>query len=708
MTNLQGNRVSLIHLRIRGRLIVGFAAVGIAFAAAVGYTVHTASGVSDLVDRMISLRTPVALNSAELVGNVYSTLASLRGYLLSGDPQGKVDRSAMWKQLDHSRAEFDQIAERLTNPENKQKWEQAKTLLGQFRAAQDKAEAVAFTPDAFPAVKLMTGASPQIDAMMAALTGMINEEENLEATAERKTLLKLMADMRGNMAAATAQLRMYLLAADKVNKEQFARYWEIFETAYSAMKARTALLTGSQKATFMTFGSAHDAFAPLPEKMFAVRDSDSWNTPVHILMTEAAPLAAKILDLLDGPKNADGLRSGGIKTNQKEMLSRESQEALGSIERLTAVDWCLLAGGMALAAIIGLLTSRAIVPPIHAMTNVMTRLASGDLSIVVPARDSKNEIGDMARAVEVFKNSMVDAERLRAEQDRQKQASEKRRKEDMANMADSFETAIGEVIEMVSSAATELEASATSLTLTAEKTQQLSTTVSSASETATANVQSVASASEEMASSVNEISRQVQEAARIAGDAVHTARRADERINSLSEASAKIGDVVELINTIAGQTNLLALNATIEAARAGESGRGFAVVATEVKALAEQTAKATAEIGQQIASIQTATQDSVAQMKEIGGVISRIAEISAGIAAAVEEQGAATQEIARNVQQAAAGTMEVATNITEVKSGAVETGSASSQVLSAATALADETNRLKLQVGKFLDGVRAA
>lgn len=700
--------MSLIRLRIRGRLIAGFVAVGIVLAAAVGYTVHTVGGVSVLVERMVDTRTPVALTSAEMVGDVYSTLAALRGYLQSGNPQFKIDRAATWKELDRSRAEFDRLAERLTNPENKRRWDQVKILLDQFHAGQDKAEAIAFTPDAFPAVKLMTEASPRIDAMMAALTAMINEEEGLDATAERKSLLKKMADMRGNMAAATARLREYVIVADKTAKEQFALYWKALETAYAALKSRTALLTESQRKNFEAFGAAYAAFAPLSLQMLAVRDSDSWNMPTHITRTEAAPHVAKILDLLEGEKGADGSRSGGIKAYQKEMLARESANVLGSIGLLTAVEWALLAGGLLLAALIGFLTSRAIVPPIHAMIGAMTGLAAGDISIDVPARDSQNEIGDMARAVEVFKNNIVEAGRLRLEQDEQKQANENRRKADMERLADTFETAIGEVIETVSSAAGQLEASATSLTHTAEKTQRLSSAVSAASEEATVNVQSVASASEEMASSVNEISRQVQEAARIAGDAVQKAHSADERINSLSQASAKIGDVVELINTIAGQTNLLALNATIEAARAGESGRGFAVVASEVKALAEQTAKATAEIGQQITSIQSATQESVANMREIGDVIGRIAEISTSIASAVEEQGAASHGIARNVQQAAAGTSEVSVNIAEVRSEAAETGGASAQVLAAARSLAGETNRLKSQVEHFLNTIRAA
>ena len=244
------------------------------------------------------------------------------------------------------------------------------------------------------------------------------------------------------------------------------------------------------------------------------------------------------------------------------------------------------------------------------------------------------------------------------------------------------------------------------MTRTAASTEQLSNTVAAASEEAAANVQSVAAASEEMTSSVSEISRQVQASARISADAVQYAQRADIRINSLSEAAVKIGNVVELINTIAGQTNLLALNATIEAARAGEAGRGFAVVAAEVKSLAEQTAKATSEIGQQVSGIQSATQESVEAIKQVGTFINRISEISSAIASAVEEQGAATQEITRNTQQAAAGAADVASNITVVNHGAVETGSASSQMLSAARSLASDSGRLKVEVQKFIRGVR--
>ncbi len=314
----------------------------------------------------------------------------------------------------------------------------------------------------------------------------------------------------------------------------------------------------------------------------------------------------------------------------------------------------------------------------------------------------------MAGAVQVFKNNMIEAERLRAERTESEARAVKQRKADMYKLADGFEAAVGEIIKTVASASTELEAAADSLTKTAAITQQLSTSVASASEEASASVQSVASATEEMASSVQEIGRQVEASSKIAGDAVMQADMTDKRIMTLSNAATKIGDVVELITTIAEQTNLLALNATIEAARAGEAGRGFAVVATEVKALAEQTAKATQEIAGQIGEIQTSTSDSVTAIKEISTTISEISVITTTIAAAVEEQGVATQEIARNVQQAATGTSEVANNIGEVNRGATETGSASSQVLASAQSLSNESNRLKLEVEHFLASVRAA
>jgi len=360
--------------------------------------------------------------------------------------------------------------------------------------------------------------------------------------------------------------------------------------------------------------------------------------------------------------------------------------------------------GTAVGGFVGLATMRAIRGPMRHLNDTMLNLVQDKLdNRIIVERD--DEIGEALRNLQTvqtiirFSRDEVQAVQRRAET---------QRKADMAKLADTFEAAIGEIVETVSAAATELEASAATLSSTAGRAQELATVVAAGSEEASTNVHSVASAAEEMSSSVREISRQVQDSARIATEAVTQAQATTDRVSELSRAAARIGDVVELINAIAGQTNLLALNATIEAARAGEAGRGFAVVASEVKALAEQTAKATGEIGQQVGGIQAATEDSVTAISGISGTIKRLSEISSAIAAAVEEQGAATREIARNVQQAAQGTGQVSSNVTEVQRGATETGSASSQVLSAAQMLSRDSSRLKLEVGKFLGSVRAA
>ncbi|OKO83852.1 chemotaxis protein [Bradyrhizobium sp. NAS80.1] len=387
---------------------------------------------------------------------------------------------------------------------------------------------------------------------------------------------------------------------------------------------------------------------------------------------------------------------------RKDAIERDAKSATWTVMGVSAFG---LFVGIAIALFIGL---KAMSQPIARLKLAMEGLARNDLKTEVPEKERHDEIGDMARTVEVFKTNALEVERLKAAQvEAEKQAAEQRRR-DMFNLADGFERAVGEIIDTVGSASTELEASSSTLATTAQRAQELTSVVVTASGEATGNVQSVATATEELSSSVNEISRQVQESARMAGDAVSQARTTTERVSELSIAATRIGDVVELINTIAGQTNLLALNATIEAARAGEAGRGFAVVASEVKTLAEQTAKATGEISQQISGIQSATQESVNAIRDISATIERLSEVSSTIAAAVEEQGAATQEIARNVQQAAHGTQQVSSNISDVQRGAAETGSASSQVLSTAKMLASDSNRLKDEVGKFLRTVRAA
>ncbi len=390
-----------------------------------------------------------------------------------------------------------------------------------------------------------------------------------------------------------------------------------------------------------------------------------------------------------------------------------SQQSIAAAEtRFSEVESTgLIVGGIAALLLIGtcVFSIVSIAKPVQALARSMLELADGNFDVVLPGLGRKDEIGDVADAVERFKVKAQQKAAAEAEAQREQEAKvAELRKSEMHRLASSFEAAVGEIVHTVSTASTELEASANTLTMTSQRSQERTATVAAASEEASTNVQSVASATEEMSSSIGEISRQVQESARIASEAVEQARHTNASVGDLSQAASRIGDVVELINTIAGQTNLLALNATIEAARAGDAGRGFAVVASEVKALAEQTAKATGEISQQIVGIQAATNDSVQAIRKIGETISRMSEISSTIASAVEQQGAATQEISRNVQQAASGTQQVSSNIIEVQHGVTETGSASSQVLSAAQSLSRDSNRLKDEVMRFLETVRAA
>ncbi len=368
-------------------------------------------------------------------------------------------------------------------------------------------------------------------------------------------------------------------------------------------------------------------------------------------------------------------------------------------------------GGGLLAVLLGgaaaWIIASGITKPVRSMTDVMTVMATGDFTVDIPSLGSADEIGEMARAVEVFRKNGIEANRLKAEQE----AAQRRTAERAAKMDEltrNFEASVSSVVQTVSSQATQMEASAQSMSATAEETTKQAGAVAAASEESSANVQTVASATEELSSSISEISRQVSHSSQIAANAVSEANKANDMVQGLVGASAKIGEIVALINDIADQTNLLALNATIEAARAGEAGKGFAVVAAEVKNLATQTSKATEEIGAQINGVQGATQDAVRAIASIGKTIGEIDQIATTIAAAVEEQGAATQEIARNVEEAAKGTQDVSSNIGGVTEAANGTGAAASQVLTASRALTGQSGHLRDVVQEFLAGVKAA
>ncbi|MHB0773747.1 methyl-accepting chemotaxis protein [Bradyrhizobium sp. 5.13L] len=540
--------------------------------------------------------------------------------------------------------------------------------------------------------------------VVAGSTGAIYNSLSVMNSTAKMTVhtYEVLEQLSGLVSAMVNQetgVRGYLVSGDAGFLGPYEAGQKQFQAAAAKVGSLTSDNAAQQKRLDQVKTFANDWATNIAQREIALMKDPATQAKARELETSGA-----------GKKAMDGLRAV-VQEMDKEERSLLSVRAVAAEAASSNATMSMLIGGLVtlLLSLVGAFgVAFAVTRPIQRITAEMEILAKGDTSVVVSGTERKDEIGAMAQAVQVFKTNAIEVERLKTEQTETERRNVEQRKRDMIRLADDFESAVGEIIGTVSSASTQLEASATTLTGTAERSQRLATTVAGASEEASTNVQSVASATEEMASSVGEISRQVQESARMAGDAVGQARATTERVSELSKAAARIGDVVELINTIAGQTNLLALNATIEAARAGEAGRGFAVVASEVKALAEQTAKATGEIGQQISGIQAATNESVGAIKEISSTIERLSEISSAIAAAVEEQGAATQEIARNVQQAAQGTQQVSSNITDVQRGATETGTASSQVLSAAQMLSNDSNRLKTEVGKFLTNVRAA
>jgi methyl-accepting chemotaxis protein len=581
-------------------------------------------------------------------------------------------------------AEIEATGNRAKRPQVKELYQSIKVLIDEYLALGSELAAVQKT-----SLDALGSSSQATEAWNHALEQLLALPA-LAGSSDRRGLEVELREAGSLFNAARAALWRFTIEATPALKDEVAQR---AESAIEALK-RARFLAGDKQMTadIDRLAAAADRF-----KVFANRATEMQAQKNRLLAERLLPATKEI-----------GVRVGKAVAFGNEFAQQRHAELLANMSWVG--DVALVVGVLVVLVLIGsaLFSSLTIARPIRRIGDVLLELAGGNKAVAIPFTERGDEVGDNARAARTFKDNLIRIEQMEAEQKNQEAIAAAQRKAEMIKLANAFENAVGGIVNSVSSASHQLEAAAGMLSGTAEQTQQLSGMVAAASEEASTNVGAVASAAEEMSASVVEISRQVHDSSRIADEAVKQAERTDSRINELMMAAGRIGDVVGLITAIAEQTNLLALNATIEAARAGESGRGFAVVASEVKALAAQTARATDEIGAQIAGMQTATQDSVGAIKEIGATITRISDISTTIAATIEEQGAATSEIARNVSEAAKGTAEVAEKITEVNRGASATGTASAQVLASARSLSVQSSNLKVEVENFLNTVRAA
>jgi methyl-accepting chemotaxis protein len=498
---------------------------------------------------------------------------------------------------------------------------------------------------------------------------------------------------------ATIQEKNIILETRSEEMASFEkRYKEAKQAALKDLDTLIALAdTSDRRSTSESLKATVEEFFTIMDKSVALGLTNETEAAFKISGGEGRAARQKTRQALDEQ----------IAVNAKLLQQAKADAADLASSTSTTLIVCAAAGLMLATGLLTAIALYGVVRPLNRMAGAMGELANGDLTVAVQGADRKDEVGSLARSLQVFKDNAIEARRLAAEQEAENQ-TKMRRAEVLAQLTKSFETNVSALTQGLSAAATEMEATAQSMTAVADQTNNQSANVASAAQQTSANVQTVAAATEELSISIREIAGQVTQSSQIAERAVIGAQRTNTTVQQLAATADQIGNVVQLINTIAGQTNLLALNATIEAARAGEAGKGFAVVASEVKELASQTAKATDEIGTQIASVQQATQQTVEAIQEIARTISEMSQISTSIAAAMEEQGAATAEIARNVQEAARGTEHVTGNIADVRKGAGETGAAASQVLSSAQELARHSTTLGREVDSFLSGVKAA
>ena len=652
-----------MRLTVGKKLGAGFGTMILLLVMVSAIVQYKVNAVNVLQDQVIELRQPTAAVGASLLNGINQSLAALRGYMILGKDAFKTERAQVWQRIESDLQSMTEFSQNWTVPANVERLKQLKSILAEFKTAQQSVEDVAHSPQEQPALGILFNeAAPVAADMLAAITTMINEEKELEATAERKALLGTLADSRGSLAVGLASIRAYLLGGDPKFADDFQKRWSVNTARFETLQASAHLFNTPQADAFSQYSEARSVFTPLPQKMFAIRGSDGWNVANQRLGQDAAPRAGQAKTILEE-----------MIANQQDLVKTDSAALQTESTELTLFILIVTGIGVGLGVLLTWLITRLVVRPLSLITDRLQDIAQGEGDLTQRLEiQSNDEVGDVAQQFNTFVSKI------------------------QGTIAE-----IGKNTLTLGTSSEELGAVSHEMASNAEETSAQAGTVSAASEQVSQNVQTVATATEEMSASIKEIAQNASEAARVVGQAVQVTQEASSTISALGENSTEIGNVVKVITSIAEQTNLLALNATIEAARAGEAGKGFAVVANEVKELAKQTSDATEDIRQKIEATQTNTQTSISAIEQISTIINQVNDISTTIASAVEEQSVTTSEMSRNVAEAARGTNEISQNITGVAQAAQSTTNGASSTQTAAQDLARMSGTLQQLVSQF-------
>jgi methyl-accepting chemotaxis protein len=690
------------------RLAAGFSAVVLVNFISVVCTFVVVVSIAANNRRIVDYRQPIAVKVEQLAHQDLATVAAIRGWLVTHSPNLEQDRQAQWVAAAQLRTELDQLAPHFGSAEDQARWETAKAQLDNLKHAQDEVVKLAFTLDAEPAKKMyMEELRPQAAKIADTLTAVLDTELKQEPTVQRTQIVRALVDARRDIAAVQDAVGSFLFTTDSTFKATAASHVNALTQSLSALAGQQKDMEAGAAMQLQSVLSAKEGFLRLPNLIIAARESPDWNKAFLVLTRDAFKASAASLAALQGSRDEQGHLIGGIAGSQRELLDQDMKSMEDELSRLRIIVLGLACLSLVIAGVAVWLTASSVVAPVLGMTEAMRALAGGDRAITVPALEQRNEFGRMAQAILVFKETAIQAEHL-AEVDRAAQLAREQRAQAIEALTRAFDASAAGSVESVHSAASQMEGAASEMVVTTGQAKQQTTAVASASGQAAQNVTKVAAEAEKLSASIAEIKRRVVQSATTAGAADRRVQETNRTVDGLADAARKIGEVVNLINTIAGQTNLLALNATIEAARAGDAGVGFAVVANEVKALANQTARATEEISAQVGAIQEATKEAVTSMQNVSASITEINQIAVDIEESVNGQLAATMEIARNVEQAAHGSSHVAATISEVNGASAKTGHMAGQVLTAAKSLAQNAESLRATIARFLAEVKAA